>query len=141
MLYQDAGRNLVPAVSFSLFVETSSPPIYVELTGTDARSEVGLALEWLRRHPSVGPHAVIAEVGPVTPDPGLMGDHTHVLELLVDVGFQTAGLIVAILSLRATYRTRSKLDLRRGDVKLPAPREDAGPDEIDEAARRLDEGA
>ncbi|GIJ43703.1 hypothetical protein Val02_05890 [Virgisporangium aliadipatigenens] len=121
-------------------VTLSPPPIRIELTGPEAKSELGSLIEWLQAHPGVGDRAVLTEVGSGRQGTGLMGDPAFVIELAVTATFETAKLMLAIATWRRACRSESSTVVRRAEREIPAPDGNAGPDDIDRAARRLDGG-
>lgn len=125
-------------------------PILVVLGGPSAHEELGSLYEWVRGIPEIRQHALIDKVGSAPRTDG-MGAYLDTVRLVVDSGFQTANLLLALVSWREARRARASITLHRdGRAPVPLPSGStvgtavdpaAGTAELEAAARRLDDPA
>lgn len=120
--------------------QAATSPIRITLEGSAGQDELRSLVGWLRAHRDVGPYATVS-VGGLDPSAAPSGDPMGTLatvQLVVDAGLQTGGLVVAIMAWREAHKANARLTLgREGRPPAPLPEPDAGPDEIDLTARRL----
>jgi hypothetical protein len=125
--------------------QVAPPPIRITLDGSldglGVHDDLVSLVGWLRGHRDVGPYAAVG-VDRRDPSATSAGHHMGafgVVQLVVDEGFKTAGLVVAIMAWREAHKANARLALHReGLPPCPLPEPNAGPDEIDLTARRLD---
>jgi hypothetical protein len=122
-------------------------PILVVLDGPTAHDEVDSLYEWVCSVPDIRRHALINKVGSAPRADG-MGVHLDAVAFVVDAGFQTAGLLLALASWREARRARASITLHRDGrpplplpLPLPLPPAATRPEEPEDDTRHLGDPA
>lgn len=101
----------------------------------DAEEELQSLLRWLQDDPDVRQHALLSIIV-AEPREGEMGGAAEAVKLVLDEGFQVANFAVALLSWRATRRSRPALTIERSGITVNV--DDADPEMIDKILSALE---
>jgi Effector Associated Constant Component 1 len=108
--------------------------IQIQMSGSDAESELGSLYAWLQEEPDIRHHSSMS-LKSTKASPSEMGAAFDVIQLVVDSGFQALSLALAYATWRATRPRRPQVTIERDGAKVTL--DDADPDTVQAIVQAL----